>query len=94
MRSAAGLHVHILDIDHSDLVAGYDTALIQVESVFGLGLLLALEVLPDGMAFEDYPVCLVLDLHFDLFGDGGVVSDVQVGVVFGLLRAVLPDVRA
>lgn len=93
MCSAAGFDIHSLDVDHSDLVAGYDTALVKVETMLGLGLLLALEVLLDGVALEDDPVCLVFDLHLHLFGDGGVVSDVEMGVVFGLLCSVLPDVR-
>lgn len=46
------------------------------------------------MAFEDDPVCLVFDLHLYLFGDGGVVSDIEVGVVFGLFCSILPDMRA
>ena len=94
MRSAAGLNIHPLNIDHSDFVARHDTALVQVKSMLGLGLLLALEVLPDGVALQDNPVSLVLDLHLDLLGDGGVVGDVEVRVIFGLLCAVLPDVRA
>lgn len=45
------------------------------------------------MALEDDPVCLVFDLHLYLFGDGGVVSDIEMGIVFCLLCSVLPDVR-
>lgn len=94
MCSAASLNIHSLNIDHSNLIAGHNTALVKVESVFGLGFLLAFEVFLDGVALEDDPVCLVLDLHLYLLGDGGVVSDIEVGVVFSLLGSVLPDVGA
>lgn len=91
--SAAGLHVDSFDIHHTDLVARDDTSLIEIESVLGLCLLLALEVLSNGVTLEDDAVGLVLDLHFHLLTDGGVVGDIQMGVVFSLLRTVLPDVR-
>lgn len=94
MCSAASLHIHSLNVDHSNLVAGHDTALVKIEAMFGLGFLLAFEVLLDGVALEDDPVCLVLDLHLYLLSDGGVVSDIEVGVVFGLFGSVLPDVGA
>lgn len=94
VSAAACLHIYSLDVDHSDFVAWHDTALVQVEAVLGLGLLLALEVFVDWVSLKDDPVCLVLDLHLDLLGDGGVVSDIEMCVIFGLLGAVLPDVRA
>lgn len=93
MSSAACLHVHPLNVHHSDLVARHNTSLIQVEAVLRLRLFLPLEVLADGVRLEHYSVCFVFDLHLYFFGDGGVVSDVQVSVVLSLLGPVLPDVR-
>ena len=61
--------------------------------MLGLCLFLALEVFVDWVALEDDSVCFVLDLHLYLFGDGGVMSDIEMGIVFGLLGSVLPDVR-
>lgn len=67
--SAAGLHINTLDINHADLIARHDTALVEVEAMLGLCLLLAFEVLADGMGFEDDAVGFILDLHFLLLGD-------------------------
>lgn len=93
VSAAACLHVDSFDVDDSDLVTWHNTALVKIEAVLGLCLLLALEVFLDWMALKDDPVCFVFDLHFDLFCDGRVMSDVKMGIVFGLFCSVLPDVR-
>lgn len=49
MGSAAGLDVDAFDVDDSDGISGDDTALIEVETVFGLGFFLALEVFVYGV---------------------------------------------
>lgn len=92
--SAACLHIDSFDIDHTNLVSRDDTSLVEIESMLGLSLLLALEVLPDGVALEDDAIGLILDLHLHLLADGGVVGDIQMGVILSLLSTVLPDVRA
>ena len=49
--------------------------------MLGFCLLLWLEVLLDGVTFQDDSVGFVLDLHLHLFGNGSIVGDVEVGVM-------------
>lgn len=93
MGAAAGLDVDALDVDDSDSVAWDDTALIEVESVLGLSLLLAFEVLSDGVTLQDDPIGFVFDFHLNFLADGGVMSDIQVSILFSFLGSVLPDMR-
>lgn len=79
MRPTARLHIRILDIHHTKVIARHDTTLIQAETELFLGLGLIHEVFVDWVAFEDDFVGLVLDGHLLLVGEGGEMGDVEVG---------------
>ena len=66
MRTTTGLDIHAFDIDNSDCVARYDTSLVQIEPMFCLCLLLALEIFVDGMRFKYDLICLILYLQLFL----------------------------
>lgn len=61
--------------------------------MLSLCLLLAFEVLCDGVALEDDAIGFILNLHLYLLADGGVVGDIQMGIILSLLSTILPDVR-
>ena len=93
VSSAAGLDIDSLDIDDPDGISRDNSTLVEVETVLGLGLLLAFEVFADGMSFQHNPIGFIFDLQFDFLGKGGVVGDIEMSIVFGLFGSVLPDVR-
>jgi len=46
------------------------------------------------MAFQNDPISFVLNLHFNFFGNGRVMSDIKMCVLLGFFGTVLPDMRA
>lgn len=93
VRAAAGLGVDALDLDDADVGRGDRAALLEVHAPLELGVLLVVEGLGDPAVVVHDFVGAVFDGAFLLVGDVLVVRDVDVGVVLGLLRAVLPAVR-
>lgn len=92
MSTAAGFDVSVFDVDDSELVTGDDTTLVESETEFKLSLGLVHEVLLDGLGSEDNSVGFVFNFDFFLLGDTGIMGDVQMGLVDGLLSTSLPDV--
>lgn len=92
MSTAAGFDVSIFDVNDSELVTGDDTTLVESETKFKLSLGLVHEVLLDGLGSEDNSVGFVFNFDFFLLGDTGIMGDVQMGLVDGLLSTSLPDV--
>lgn len=93
MRTAASLGVDALDFDDADVGGGDRAALLEVHAPPELGVFFVVEGLGDAAVVVDGLVGGVLDRAFLLVGDVFVVRDVDVRVVLGLLRAVLPAVR-
>lgn len=81
MSSAARFDINSLDVHYSNFVSRDDASLIEIKPMLGFCLLLGLEVLLDGVTFQDDPVGFVLDLHLHLFGNGSIMGDVEVGVM-------------
>jgi hypothetical protein len=89
--TTACFDIDVLNVDDSDCVAGNDTSLIQVETELLLSSFLVFEVFGDWMSLQNDLVSFIFDLHFCLFTDGFIVSDINVSIVFSLLSTVLPD---
>lgn len=92
VSATTGLRVHASDVHDSERVAGDDTTLVEGEAVLELGLGFVHEALGNAMALHNESVSLVLDLHLFLLRETAVVSDVQVGLLGGLLGTSLPHV--
>lgn len=93
MSSTACLHIHVLDIDHSDSISRNDTPLIQIESMLRLSLFFAFKVLMNRMAFQNYSISLVLYLHLHLLRNRGIVSYVKMSIILCLFCTILPNMR-
>lgn len=94
MSPAASFNINPFNVDNSDCITRDDTSLIQCKSELLLGLLFVLEVFSDFVAFQNYSIGFILNLHFYLLWDWWIVSNIQVSIVLSFLRTVLPNVWA
>ena len=93
MSTAASFDINPFDIHNSNSVTWNNTPLVQVKTEFRLCFLFAFKVLTNWVSFQDDLVSFVLNLHLNLFGQGSVMSDVQMSVVFSFFSTVLPNMR-
>lgn len=92
--ATAGFSVDTFNVHDSELVAGYHTTLVKMETVAPLGLSLVHESLVDGGAVVDDPVGRVLNGSLLLFAQALEVRDIKMGLLGRLLGTMLPDVWA
>lgn len=91
MGAAAGFDVDVLNVHYSDSVARDDTTLVEVEAVLLFCCFFVLKVFGNRMTLEYDFIRLILYFHLLLLGNGLIMRNINMRIVLGLFRPMLPN---
>ena len=93
MSTTTCLNINTLNVNNSDSVTRNNAALIKVESMLLFSSLLVLKIFRNWMSFKNNFISFILDLHFLLFSNRLIVSNINMSIMFSLLSTMLPNMR-